>query len=271
MSAESSVIPARPPRAGTRRSRAARASAGRAARRCAGSAVRPNISTGDAALVGGQVELDRLRASARGCARRARCRPRSGGCGRRSAGCVGCQRLVGAEAEDGVLLAQRDEAAQPAQQRRRRAQLGLDVDRLVAVDRVHERRRVELREVGAARSRRCGRRSTASGCGRRRGRRGRRCRPSRSRRRSRGPGEPGSENRIACSSSISSRPSSSSGASRRRMPDVELHARVLRVLRVHVVALLVGDHLERQLVVVAQEQAPLAVVGDVAACCSRIS
>ena len=44
--------------------------------------------------------------------------------------------------------------------------------------------------------------------------------------------------------------------------EVELHPRVLRVLRVHVVALLVGDHLERQLVVVAQEEAPLAVVGD---------
>ncbi len=52
----------------------------------------------------------------------------------------------------------------------------------------------------------------------------------------------------------------------RRQPpadsEVELHARVLGVLRVHVVALLVRDHLERQLVVVAQEQAPLAVVGD---------
>ena len=44
--------------------------------------------------------------------------------------------------------------------------------------------------------------------------------------------------------------------------EVELHPRVLRVLVVHVVALLVGDHLERQLVVVAQEEAPLAVVGD---------
>ena len=44
--------------------------------------------------------------------------------------------------------------------------------------------------------------------------------------------------------------------------DVDLHPRVLGVLRVHVVALLVGDHLERQLVVVAEEQAPLAVVGD---------
>ena len=45
-------------------------------------------------------------------------------------------------------------------------------------------------------------------------------------------------------------------------PEVELHPRVLRVLVVHVVALLVGDHLERQLVVVAQEQAPLRVVRD---------
>ena len=37
---------------------------------------------------------------------------------------------------------------QPVQERRRVAQLGLDVDRLEAVDRVHERRQVELREVG---------------------------------------------------------------------------------------------------------------------------
>jgi hypothetical protein len=43
---------------------------------------------------------------------------------------------------------------------------------------------------------------------------------------------------------------------------VDLHARVLRVLPVHVVALLVGDHLEGQLVVVAQEEAPLADPGD---------
>ena len=52
----------------------------------------------------------------------------------------------------------------------------------------------------------------------------------------------------------------------RRQPaadaDVGLHAGVLGVLAPHVVALLVGDHLEGQLVVVAQEDAPLAVVGD---------
>ena len=44
---------------------------------------------------------------------------------------------------------------------------------------------------------------------------------------------------------------------------LSLHARVLGVLGVHVVALVVGDHLEGELVVVAQEDAPLAAVGDV--------
>ncbi len=43
---------------------------------------------------------------------------------------------------------------------------------------------------------------------------------------------------------------------------VGAHPGVLGVLRVHVVALLVGDHLQGQLVVVAQEDAPLAAVGD---------
>ena len=45
-------------------------------------------------------------------------------------------------------------------------------------------------------------------------------------------------------------------------PDVRLHPRVGGVLAPHVVAVLVGDHLERQLVVVAQEDAPLTVRGD---------
>ena len=45
--------------------------------------------------------------------------------------------------------------------------------------------------------------------------------------------------------------------------DVDPHPRIGGVRLVHVVALLVGDHLERQLVVVAQEQPPLAVLGNV--------
>ena len=44
--------------------------------------------------------------------------------------------------------------------------------------------------------------------------------------------------------------------------DVDAHARVGGVGEVHVVALVVGDHLERELVVVAQEEAPLAGVRD---------
>ena len=53
----------------------------------------------------------------------------------------------------------------------------------------------------------------------------------------------------------------------RRQPaadaDVDPHLRIGGVGLVHVVALLVGHHLERQLVVVAQEHRPLAVLGDV--------
>ena len=44
--------------------------------------------------------------------------------------------------------------------------------------------------------------------------------------------------------------------------EVAPHERVLGVLVPHVVALVVGDHLERELVVVAKEQSPLAVLGD---------
>ena len=60
---------------------------------------------------------------------------------------------------------------------------------------------------------------------------------------------------------MTSRLLSSRGASRRRMP-ILTFMRGSRVLGVHVVALLVGDHLEGELVVVAQEDAPLAAVGD---------
>src|SRR5579862_3890758 len=58
------------------------------------------------------------------------------------------ERLVASESEYGVLLAQPDETSQPAQQRRGRAQLRLDVDGLEAVDGVHQRRQEQLCEVG---------------------------------------------------------------------------------------------------------------------------
>ncbi len=51
---------------------------------------------------------------------------------------------------------------------------------------------------------------------------------------------------------------------RQAAADAEVDARlgIVRVGAVHVVALLVGDHLQGQLVVVAQEDGPLAAVGD---------
>ena len=75
-------------------------------------------------------------------------------------------------------------------------------------------------------------------------------------------GVPGSENSSAFISSIRRRSLPSSGARRRRIPRLIRACGSLGVDAVHVVALLVGDHLERQLVVVAQERRPLAVLGD---------
>ncbi len=44
--------------------------------------------------------------------------------------------------------------------------------------------------------------------------------------------------------------------------DIDAHARIGRIRKVHVIALVVGDHLQRQFVMIAQKQAPLAGVGD---------
>jgi len=49
---------------------------------------------------------------------------------------------------------------------------------------------------------------------------------------------------------------STRGARRRRIADVDAHARVGGVGEVHVVALVVGDHFEGELVVIAEEEAP---------------
>ena len=229
----------------------------------------PKSSTGHAAGEGGEVELDRLagagevvdaeddvlgeRADVREDLRVLR-----------------PQHAVVAEAEDRVLLAQLDEAAQPAQERGRQAQLRLDVDRLEAVDGVHQRRQVELGEVGAREAA-----VPVAGPLHRRpdavavaevdvvahgdlvsvvedGRTGER-----------------EEDRVHQLDLVAA------AVEERREPaadaEVELHPRVLGVLLVHVVALLVGDHLERQLVVVAEEEAPLRVVAGSAAVRSRIS
>ena len=51
---------------------------------------------------------------------------------------------------------------------------------------------------------------------------------------------------------------------------VDPRLRVVRVNAIHVIALFVGHHFERQLVVIAQEQRPLAGLGN-GGVCSRIS
>ena len=76
-------------------------------------------------------------------------------------------------------------AAEPVQERAGVALLGLDVDRLEAVDRVHERRQVELGEVGPGEPAVAVGRPLHRGAHRVAVARGRCCRPSAARRRSR--------------------------------------------------------------------------------------
>ena len=76
-------------------------------------------------------------------------------------------------------------------------------------------------------------------------------------------GEPGIDSSRLFISLMRSRSFSISGARRRRMPRLMRARGSAAYMRVHVVALLAGHHLERQLVVVAQEDRPLAAVRDV--------
>ena len=149
----------------------------------------------------------------------------------------------------------------PVQQRARHALLGLDVDRLVAVDRIGHERRVERVDVGPAEA---------------------------------GVAVAGPLHRRAHAVAVAevdvvAHPDLVAVVDDRRAPhaeeqrvqqlepapavvdqrrqaaadaEVDPHPRVLRVLGVHEVALLVGHHLERQLVVVAQEERPLVLIGD---------
>ena len=75
-------------------------------------------------------------------------------------------------------------------------------------------------------------------------------------------GVPGSENSRLFISSIRAAAVLQQRREAAADADVDPHLRVGGVRLVHVVALLVGHHLERQLVVVAQEHRPLAVLGD---------
>ena len=248
-------------RARTSRSRAARASAGTAPRRRRGSA-----SCRRARRASRPCACER--SSSTYCAKRDRLattRTRLVAVlahERQDARVVGAQELDRAAPERGEALAQRDEALRPPEQRRRVLLLVLDVERLVVVLGVDDDRQDRAAAGWRARSRRCGRCSTASACARRCGRRGRRCRPCRSRRRSRGRASRAARRAARSAARSCAGCCPTSGASRRRMPRLIRIAGSVGVGAVHVVALLVGHHLQRQLVVVAQEQRPLAAVGE---------
>ena len=166
-----------------------------------------------------------------------------------------------AEPEGGVLLAGVDHPAGPVQQRGGVLQLGLDVDALVAEDRVLDRRQVQPARGGVGEAGVAVRRPLHRGAD---------------------PVAVAEPDVVAHPDLVAvvehRRPGQREQqrgeqlhgvhvvVEQRRQPaadaDVGLHAGVLGVLAPHVVAVLVGDHLEGQLVVVAQEDAPLAVVGD---------
>ena len=59
------------------------------------------------------------------------------------------------------------------------------------------------------------------------------------------------------------RPSSRNSVSQRRKSaadaEVDAHLRIVSVSAIHVVTLFVGHHLEREFIVIAQEESPLAV------------
>ena len=149
----------------------------------------------------------------------------------------------------------------PVQQRGGLAELGLDVDRLVAVDRVHDRRRVEPGEVGPREAR-----IAVAGPLHRgadaiavakvdvvahadlvavidHGRAGKR--------------EEQTVQELDPGPAVADQRGQTAAN-----PQVEPHPRVGGVLAVHVVALFLGDHLERQFVVVAEEDRPLALGRD---------
>ena len=196
--------------------------------------------------------------SARGWRRRGSGRPRAGGRRRAPCGSAAGRNSIVPRPKTWNCLRSADHPLHPVEQRGRRALLRLDVDRLVAVDRVHDRRREEPRRIGA---REAGvavagplhRRADAVAVAeidvvahadlvavvddRRAGHR-----------------------HQQAVQQLDARPAV---LHQRREPaadaDVDPHLRIGGVRLVHVVALLVGDHLERQLVVVAEEHRPLAV------------
>ena len=173
---------------------------------------------------------------------------------------LGPEQLEGAAAERAVALPQRDQALGPRVDRVGVALLGLDVDGLVVVLGVGDDRQVEALPVGAREAR------VAVGA------------PLHRRADAVAVAE---EDVVAHTDLVAvvedrrpwkreqqavhqlDAPAIVAEQRRQPAPDPEVEARqpVLRVGAVHVVALFVGDHLQGQLVVVAEEQRPLRVVG----------
>ena len=171
------------------------------------------------------------------------------------------QELDRAPAKGPVLAAQGDHPLHEVQQRRRVALLGLDVDRGIAVHRIHVHRQVETGRIGAGEA---GVAVHGPLHGRAHG------------------VAVAQEDVVAHADLVAVvedrraghgqeqaveqlQPSPRVVHQRRQSPadaHVDAHARVAGILAVHVVALLVGDHLQGEFVVVAQEDAPLAAVRD---------
>ena len=173
----------------------------------------------------------------------------------------GMQKIHAAAAEGAVLLAHGDEPPGPVEQRRGGAGLCLGVNRSEAVDRVHDGRQVEARGV-------CRGEAAVAIAG-----------PLHGRahavavaeedvvphaqlvavvqdRRARHGHEQANEQLDLAPVVVHERSEPPAD------PDVAAHTRILGVEAVHGVPLPVGDHLQGQLVMVAQEDGPLAAVGQ---------
>ncbi len=170
---------------------------------------------------------------------------------------AGPQQLERAAAERLGSLPHGEHAARPVEQRRRLPRLRLDVDRRVAVDGIHDRRQIEALRIGA--------REAAVAVGAPLHRRADAVAVAQvdvvahaelvavvDGRRSRHRQQQAVHELDLRGIVLHERREAASNA------DVDACARVGGVHLIHVVALFVGDHLERQLVVVAQEDRPLA-------------
>ena len=174
----------------------------------------------------------------------------------------GLEEAEGAAPERRVLLPDRDHPPHPVQQRGGGARLRLDVDRLVAVDRVHDGREVEPLRVGLGEAR------VPVGAPLHR-------RPDAVpvaevdvvahadlvavvQHRCTEQGQQQAVHQLDLAGVVVEQRGEAAADA-----DVDAHARVVGVDAVHVVPLARGDHLERQLVVVSEEDRPLAARGDV--------